>query len=168
NLLFYYRYALRDVPIGFRLCDAEDEVPENFLSTVGMNHFRMELDAVDFPLRVTHGGNTAGFGIADECEPVRQLRNAVAMTHPDLERRLDAIPKRVIGNKLQPRDTVLTAIALFNTASKMMCDQLMTVADAEYRQPAVQDRGIDIGTAGLIDTTGASGNDKSAAAFELP
>ena len=73
----------RHGPIRPATADLEEEIAQNLRSMRGVDHFGVKLDAVNPPALIGHGGVTAGAGARQSRESRGELRNLVAMAHPD-------------------------------------------------------------------------------------
>src|SRR5207249_3136854 len=76
--------AILRVPVRLATADAEQEIREDLAAAGGVDHLRMELQAVETTHRFRDRGHRAGAGPPENGEPRRHRRHGVAMTHPDL------------------------------------------------------------------------------------
>jgi hypothetical protein len=73
------------------------------------------------------------------------------MIHPDL-RVLHTFPESIRYCDREMRDAIFAAIALLNLTAQMVRQQLVAITDAQDRDTASKNFGIDAGTARLINT----------------
>src|SRR5689334_1595158 len=71
--------------MGFALADLPHEAFENFGALNSVRHFRMKLNRIEAPAFIGHRRQRNCRRVADADETLRQLRHAVAMTHPHVE-----------------------------------------------------------------------------------
>src|SRR5882762_9858221 len=72
-------------PLFFRFANTEEKVAEDLCATVGVAHLGMELDCVNFAVRIFDGGDGAVCA-ADGAEPGWQPDDMIAVTIPDTQR----------------------------------------------------------------------------------
>jgi hypothetical protein len=59
---------------------------KNFIAMLGVRDLGVELQAVNPAGVIGHSGKRAGWGLGECAKPTREAKDAVAVTHPDLER----------------------------------------------------------------------------------
>src|SRR5258708_26035226 len=74
----------RATPLFFRFANAEEKISEDLCATVGVAHLGMELDGVNFAVRIFDGGDGA-VRAADGAEAGRQSDDVIAVTIPDTQ-----------------------------------------------------------------------------------
>ena len=77
--------------------DADDEVAQDVPAARRVDDLRVELDAVQVPVRRLQAGERGRVGLGGGGEPLRQPRDGVAVAHPDRLVRLDAVEQAVAG-----------------------------------------------------------------------
>ncbi len=135
----------------------------------------MELDA-DAAAIIGHGGERAGERARHLSEARRQRADAVAVAHPDRDARplCDAqageqpVPSRRVRSgvrahvrhDLNLRWPILAAAGMrLDPAAQLIGEQLHAVADAEYRQLALQNRLVDTTRPLVVDAVWSAGED---------
>ena len=71
--------------LGFGLADAEEEIAEEFGAAFGVIYFDVELDGIDFSLRIFERGDGI-VGVACGVKTGRDFADMIAVTIPDAER----------------------------------------------------------------------------------
>jgi hypothetical protein len=110
----------------------------------GVEHLRMELDAVDPVGVVLERGDRRRWGRGDDTRALGRRDDRVAMAHPD-----DLLPWQV-GEEAAPlvRDlergpSELRRVGAIDPAAEVSSHELHPVADAEHRHVGVEERTID-------------------------
>ena len=127
----------------------------------------MELHAVKPAALVAHGGAVALVGVGDGVKPVRHLTDEVGVAHP-AEGGVGHIPEQGAVGAVQGGLAVFAAaFGAGNGASGHIGHQLIAVADAQHRNPQIQNLGVKVGGGGVIHAVGAAGEDDALVA-DLP
>src|SRR5690606_40152494 len=124
--------------------DVGNEAPQHRPALFGVRHFGMELHAVDVARLVGHRHDRHAAGARGDAETRRNLTDAVAVAHPDIEPRwrtgviLEAIQQRAGGNHLGFGMAELALKIRFGATTQLRCQRLHAVADAENRYAEVE------------------------------
>jgi hypothetical protein len=111
----------------------------------------MELHPVKVVRLAHRRGDPAIGGMRQRLKPFRQLRHLVRMAH---QRRLacfQPLEERAVFVKRYFHDAVFAFIAGRNRAAHAVADQLHAVADAEYRDPQLENFPVAARRVGFID-----------------
>ena len=84
DLVFHQRDALARIPVFLAAADVEDEVFENARALRGVDHFGVELHAVEPARRVFDSRGVAGGCGGEDAEAGGRRGHHIAMRHPDL------------------------------------------------------------------------------------
>src|SRR5690349_7658071 len=125
-----------------------------------MSNFRMELQPKQLAARVRHGSNARDFRRGGSAKARGSGSDGVEVAHPDL-RMFDAVPQRILAGDREVCEAVFAALSFVNLAAQLMGEELVTVADTENGQATLEYRRIDIGAAGLVHASRATGNDEA-------
>src|SRR5438874_6105030 len=131
-----------------------------------VSNFRMELQSEQLAARVRHRGNARDFRRGGHMKARGSGSNRVEVAHPDL-RMLDAVPQRILAGDRKVCDAVFAALTFLNLAAQMIGEELVTVADTENGQAALEYRRIDIGAAGLVHASRTTGNNEALTGAKL-
>ena len=114
-----------------------------------MDHFGMELDAVEARAGRGDGGDGAGGGAAGDGKPGGAGGDHVAMAHPDLLAAGEAGEQRVgRTSEIERGQAVFAAVALAHLAAQQVRHQLLAVADAEHGDAEAKIAGSTVGLPG--------------------
>ena len=150
DLLFHQRDPLARIPVFRAAADVEDEVLENARALRRVDHFGMELHAVEPPRRIFDGRRVAGGRGGQNAEPGGRRSHHIAMRHPDLLVIADALQQlRIAVRQIENGQAELAFIALAHRSAEQLRDQLLPVADAEHRNAGRQN-GTFHGRAGIV------------------
>lgn len=141
----------RQLPVGVRAADVEDEVREDLVAVFGVDDLRVELDAEEAPRLVADCRVGAVRRGRAHLEARRDRRDAVAVAHPDGERVGEALEELVARLDRHLGLAVFAPLAGLHLAAQLLAHELHAVADAEDRHAEVEDRAVDAGRARLED-----------------
>jgi hypothetical protein len=108
---------------------------------VSVRHFRVKLDTVVTACVIRHAGNRCAVGTGNHLETIRQLHDAIAMTHPYIEQAvailggmvLDVLEQAGMSARAYLRIAVFMVIGVFHLAAELCHHALHAVADTEHR-----------------------------------
>ena len=128
-------------PIAFEPRDLVDEIGDELRPLGRVVHLGMELQAVEAPRLVGDDADRRIWRMADALEARRQLRDAIAVAHPDCMAALlpDAIEERRFRDRLDLGAAVFAVMAALHLAAELRRHQLLAVADAEDRDAGLED-----------------------------
>jgi len=134
-----------------------------------MDHFRVELDAVQVARRIDEAGVGGGVGLRGRAEPGWEAGDGVGVAHPDRLLPVQSGEQRVVGGDAHVGRTVLAVVERDDVAAELVGHQLGAIADAEYGDLPGPDRGIGARGVRVVDRVRAAGQDDGAgaAAFEF-
>ncbi len=127
-------------PRGRAAADLEHEAADDVEAVLRVRDLGMELQPVDLPLHVRHGGERRVAGRADRDEARRQSLHAVAVAHPDLEARAEPRQQRVVAGELHLGVAVLAVRGGLHGAAELLGQRLHAVTDAEHRHALLDER----------------------------
>jgi hypothetical protein len=139
-------------PLFFGFADAEKKIAKNFGAAVGVAHFGVKLDGVNFAMRIFNGGNRvlrAPYG----AKSGRQPDHMVAMTVPDAQRLgefREELGFVVCVFYIQNGAAVFAALSRFHFSAEMVGEPLHAVADAEDRNPKCEDVDVAFGSLRVV------------------
>ncbi len=147
---FFYRLGniIRHVPVGAATADAVHEALQQLRALARMRDLGMELHAVEAALLIRHRRDRAGVGGSHQLEPRRQLRDLVAVAHPDLEHAVAFRRAQVLDVFQQPGVAArpdfgvaeLAHASRLDPAAELLGHGLHPVADAQHRHAQVEHR----------------------------
>ena len=159
HLLDRVVYPRRELPVGVRAADVEDEVREYLLAVLGMDDFRMELDAEEPPLLVAYRGERAVRGLGADLEPAWDRGNAVAVAHPDYELVGQPLEELVARLDRHLGLAVFAPLARLDLAAELLAHELHAVADAENRNAEIPYAAVDARRSVFEDAVRPAGED---------
>ncbi|MPN02302.1 hypothetical protein SDC9_149518 [bioreactor metagenome] len=125
-----------------------------------MNHFGVELDAVEIAFRHMHG---AEFGVAARPEhpetAFRHSRDLVAVRHPDLRFRRNSGEEFARFADFEDRLAVFARFAAGDLAAEGLDHKLEAVADAVHRNAEFEHGGVAFRRVFRVDAGRAAGED---------
>ena len=151
-------------PVSHRAADPVEEVMEHVQAVLGVVHLGMVLDPVEPPGFVGDGHVGAGAAVGHQGEALGHLGHIVPVAHPGdalLRQALEKLAGGVVkglGLSVLPGGVVLGG---GDPAAQGMGHELASVADAQHRQAQLEEAGIHLGGAVLIDTVGPAGEDEA-------
>jgi hypothetical protein len=118
--------------------DVREEVLEDVLAVRGVDDLRVELDSVEGALHVLEGCDRRSRRRGERREPRRRLEDRVAVRHPArlLARKAGQQPAGIVDRQLGPPE--LTDLRALDPAAESEREELHAVADAEHRDPELQ------------------------------
>ena len=125
-----------------------------------MGDFGVELDGVEVPCGVLHGGDGAVIGGGGGDEAFRQHGDAVGMAHPDGA--FGGHVREQFGGGVDDAKrglAVLRGLGGLDAAVRHPRHELTAVADAEHGDAEVEDGGVEVRGGGVEDAVGAAGED---------
>ncbi len=141
-----------------------------------MNHFRMELKAIQPPRRVSHGRHRAILRAGQCLEASRQTVDPVTVTHPD-RKRLEIGDWRPVLSEVEGLEiskqrhfgmhqfdfcwAVLAFGGRIHLTAQVVGQQLHTVADAQHRQSALQYVTGQVRCVGCVDAGRSAAQDEA-------
>ena len=134
-------------PVRLAAADLEHEAADDLDALLRVRDLGMELQRVDLALHVGHRGERRVRRRRDRGEPGRQLLDAIAVAHPDLEIRArlrEALEQRIGARELHFRVAVLAMVRGLDGAAELRGERLHAVADAEHRRLRREDRVADL------------------------
>ena len=148
-------------PFGLDAGAAVEEVLEDFLAALGVLDFGVPLDAEDAPFAILECGNGRARRNGDHVEAFGGFVNAVAVAHPHvLVEVLIGKQNGIALNFSEQGRAVLARARRGDRASKGLRDRLEAVAQAEYRDTRLEERGVELRGAVGIHGAGTAGEDE--------
>ena len=149
----------RKLPVGLAAADLEEEVAEDLVAVLRVDDFRMELDRVEALRLVADRRVRAVAARRRDLEALRDLRDAVAMAHPDDELVGEALEELVARLDRHLGLAVLAPLARLHLAAEFLAHELHAVADAEHGEPEVEDAVVNARRPVLEHAVGAARED---------
>ena len=144
-------------PRGRRAGNVVEEVLQQVLAVRRVHDLGVELDAVEPAARVLERGNRCRCGRPGDDRSLRRRDDGVAMAHPD-DLLLGQAGEEGAATAVELRLAELGGAGARDLAAQLQREQLGAVADAERRDPELEE--------GLVDPRGALGVDRGRAAGE--
>ena len=168
-------------PVSGTAADFADEGVENFSALFGVDHFRMELNGIELPVRVLHGSDGTIIGVRGDRESRRGSGNVVGMGHPEdgmagflatglLRRDIrcgDILQQSVMAVDDHLGVAVLADRCGFDRAAESVGHELCTVADSENRNAEVKNGGVIAGGVVLKDALRTAGKNDALVVLRL-
>ena len=153
---------VRRRPVAAAAADAVEEVADDLLALRRVHDLRVELEA-EHAVVVAHDGDGRVVGVGEGAEAGRHLRDAVAVAHPDGDRRRQVGEQLRLLRLVDDGVAVLAPLARRNAPAELVGQELHPVADAEHRQPLLEDVGRRQRRALAVDAGRAAGEDEALA-----
>jgi hypothetical protein len=149
-------------PRSAAAADPVDEVGQDPIAVLGVDHLRVELEAEDRPPGVTDRGEGGVLAAGQHLEVPRQAHHAVAVTHPApaLGAALHLREEPMPGLDLQERAAVLVAAGRLHHTPEAVGQDLEPVADPEDGKPELEDRGVQVRGPRIENARGTAGEDQ--------
>ncbi len=120
------------------------EVAKDRRSGLRVHHLGVKLHAVDFALRITHRGNIAAGRRSERFEASWKLDHRITVRHPHARLLGHTLPERRFAMRdRQCGGAIFGVIELDQFRSEIARNELHSVANAQQRQAALQNRGIE-------------------------
>jgi hypothetical protein len=146
-------------PRGRHARDLVQEVLQDVLPVRRVRDLWVELHAVQPPLAILEGGNRRRGRARGHLGPRRRRGDRVAMAHPDrLVGRQVVEELRVAGLELGLAE--LGGACSLDGSAEVARHELHAVADAERRDPELEDLGVEVGCTICVDRRRPSGEDQ--------
>ncbi len=139
--------------------DVVQEVLEDLLAVLGVQHLGVPLHAREAAVDVLEGGDRRDVGRGEDGEARRRLRDRVTVRHPHLVLGGQALEERAGLAHGDRRTPVLARAGVGDLAAEALGHQLEAVAHAEHRHPGREDVGVDARRALGVDAGRAAGQD---------
>ena len=133
----------RKLPVRLAAADLEEEVADDLIAVLRVHDLGMELDRVELLRLVADRRVRAVAARRGDLEALGDLRDAVAMAHPDDELLGKSREQLVARDRRHLGLAVLALRTGLNRAAKLLAHELHAVADAEDRDAQVEDLRID-------------------------
>ena len=154
-------------PVRRRAADARGEVAQQRRAAGGVGDFGVELDAVEREGVVRDAGEGGVGRRGDGVEARREVRQLVAVGHPDGVEGSDGAhvgeeggdEARGGGGQGELGVAVLALLAREHVLAVVPGDLLQAVADAQDGDRELEDGGVDVRGGGLVDGVGPAGED---------
>src|SRR5207302_3555878 len=117
-------------PRWLAAANTKQEVAEHLAPAGGVDHLRVELDAID-PVAVGEGSERRVPTGGEGAETGRHLRDRVAVAHPDRQLTVESLEQAGLFAHRHQGGAVLVRAPGVDLATEVMSDQLHAVADAE-------------------------------------
>src|SRR5205085_5729151 len=127
-------------PVHFAAANLVDEIGENILAARRVDDLGMELQAVEFFLRLLHHGVGRVVRLADRAEALGQLGDLVAVAVPDVEDVGEIVEEGSRTGEMQQTRAILAMRAVLDFATEVVSHELYAVADAEDGDAELEDR----------------------------
>src|SRR5207248_9885888 len=124
-------------------------------------HLGMELNAVERPLAILHGGDGDLLSVSRHAEAIGRLGDRVAMAHPNGVVGREVRKDLAGGIDVQSRSSVLALAGRLDPAAQRLSHQLVPVADPQDRNPHAEERGIYLWPVGFVNGGGTAGEDQT-------
>ena len=147
----------RGRPGGPRAGDAVEEVLQHLLAVRRVHDLRVELDAVQVPVRRLEGGDRGRVGAGGHLGPVRCRSHGIAVAHParlDFRKSLAQCPAQA------KRRLAELARSALDAPTEILRHQLHAVADTEHRHAELVDPRIDLRRVVRVDRGRPAGEDQ--------
>ena len=148
-------------PFGLDVGAAVEEVLENILAAFGVLDFGVPLDAEDAPFAILECGNGRARRNGDHVEAFGSFVNAVAVAHPHvLVEVLIGKQNGIALNFSEQGRAVLASARGGDRPAEGLRDCLEAVAQTEYRNTRLEERGVKFRGAVGIHGAGTAGEDE--------
>mmetsp|Transcript_6547 Transcript_6547/g.20947 ORF Transcript_6547/g.20947 Transcript_6547/m.20947 type:complete len:665 (+) Transcript_6547:195-2189(+) len=142
-----------------QLGNLEEEVREDGVAVDRQVHLGVELDAVQTPLGTLDRSDDLARA-ADDAEAVGGLVDRVAVREQHLGRRAEPLEQRRPLLDLHVKDAIFALGAALDGAAAAVVHQLHAVADAEDREPHLEDLGVVLGRVVRVHGRAAARDDE--------
>ena len=139
--------------------DLVEEVLEHLLAVLGVQHLGVPLHAGEAAVDVLERGDRGDVGRGQDGEALGRLRDRVAVRHPHLVLRRDALEEGAGLGDGDGRTSVLARAGVGDLAAEALGHELEAVAHAEDRDARGEDAGVDAGGVLGVDARRAAGQD---------
>ena len=150
------------LPLPLATADLVEEVAEDAAAVGGVADLGVELQAVHRTLAVLDGRGVARFGGGQWDEAAADRLHLVAVAHPNGGLLGDAREQRLARLDAADGPAELAAGRRQDLAAHRLAGELHAVTDAQDRDAQVEDRGVTVGRARLVDAGGTAGEDQAA------
>ena len=138
-----------------------DEVLQDFAAARGVCDFGMKLQAVEFSLRIFHGGEGRAAGVGSDTKTSRQRSYLVTMTVPNVNLMPQTIEKLRAVSYIKDGGAVLTTSSVTDLATEMMGHLHQAIANSENRNSEIKNLWIDLRCAVFINAGWSAGKDNA-------
>ena len=140
------------LPLAGAAAHVAKEVREDLPAVRRVRHLGVELEPEDRARLVLHRRQRAGVGRGERHEVAAHALHLVAVAHPDGGLGRVGLEERVRVVDRERRAAVLAGVRRpADLAAQVMASQLHPVADAEHGDAEVEDLGVAVRRAGLVD-----------------
>ena len=147
-------------PLGAEAADVVEEVLQDLLAVLRMEHLGMELNAVKLLVCTAHGGMAAAGGMGDGPESGSQLLHLHAMAHP-ADGGLRHLREQGGGAVMGQLDlAVLAGLRRAALAAQQVHHQLLAIANAQHGDAHLEQGLVHHGSVGGKHGGGAAGEDQ--------
>lgn len=143
----------RHGPLGAEAADLVQEVFQHLHTVLRVLHLRVELHAIQLPIRVFHSGEAAAVGGRDDLKARRDALHLHAVAHP-AHGRLRHTGKQGGGRVGQLDLAILPRLRLAALTAQQLHHQLLPVADAQHGDAHFKQRSVHHGGVGLNTVAG--------------
>ena len=146
-------------PVALAAADVVDKVVQHRLAFRRVEHFRMELEAVEVLFRQLDGGDRAVIGIRGDCEACGRGLGVVVVAHPANGLRADVLKDLGLGIDVNQRFAVFTLRRLADMTAEQVRHELEAVAKSEHGDTEIENRGINGRRTVDVNAVRAAGED---------
>ena len=147
-------------PFRLAVADVEDEVAQNLRALRRVLDLRVKLHAVQAALHVAHRRVRRIVRVRQRHEALRRALDAVAVRHPHVDLVGHAVEQRVVAVRVRDlREAEFLLLRPGDHAAERVGQRLHPVADAQHRQPALEDVAGHLRRAFLVDAVRSAGED---------
>ena len=146
-------------PVGVEAGDGEQEVLDDLLAPLRVEHLGVPLHAGELAVEVLERGHGRTRRAGQHLEALRGLGHAVAVAHPHVEGVRHRREQRPAVADRQRGAAVLALAGLVDRAAEALGHRLEAVADPQHRDTGLEDGRVDGGGAGRVDRRRSAGED---------
>lgn len=146
-------------PAAFAAADGEEKILQHLGAFFGVDHFRMELDAVEAARFVGDGRGGREVRVAGEAEARGHVRDGVAVAHPDGGLFGDAFEERAAAVPIENGVAVFVLVRTGDFPAELAAHELHAVADAQHGDTRLEDGFVHLRRAFRIDAGRTAGED---------
>ncbi len=163
NLLDRLLGEVAQPPGPLAAADGHQEVAQHQAAQRRVRHFGMELQAVDRQRLVLDRRDRAGAGAGQGNEVVRHRGHLIAVTHPDVRsRRAARRTDRIAPGRRGSEPGRTRGWPSCRPSAQGLAGQLHPVTDAQHRNPQLEELGIALRCAPVVDARRTAGEDQAA------
>ena len=150
---------VRRSPVGGEAGDVEQEVLEDLLPVLRVQHLGVPLHASELARQVLEGGHRGASRARQDVEALGCARDGVAVAHPDVEGVGQAVQQAPAVRDRQRRAPVLALAGLLHGTAECLRHGLEAVADAEHRDASLEQLRVHRRRTLLVDRRRPPGED---------